>query len=203
MDDNINTPFRFEHLIERLNNINDHFDIGNLKNDVGAYLPWDELNESQKSCVRAYVALCHAEIESHFEQWAFHIVEHAFNTWKSENKVTLPLLSLCIHYKFIKEHRSTDEKIDDIVKSFKKDVIEKNNGIKTEKLVDLFKPLGVDRASIISLAPILDSFGKKRGDVVHNSIKVQQPLDLASLINNVRAIQNEIKLFESLLDELL
>jgi len=201
--DNISIPFRFEYLTESLNNIKNHFAIDGLKNDVGAYLPWDELNQSQKSHVRAYIALCHAEIESHFEQWASYIVGRAYEMWKLENKVTLPLLSLCIHYKFIKEHTSTAEKIDDIVGSFKKDVIEKNNSIKTDKLVDLFKPLGMDRDSIISLAPILDSFGKKRGAVVHNSIQVQQPLDIASLINNVNAIQNGIKEFESLLDGIL
>ena len=195
--------YKFQDLEKRLNDIRIHFNIDTLKGDSGEFLSWDLLDELQKDCVRAYVALCHAEIESHFEYWATNIINRALNIWKEKNKITLPLLSLCIHFKFIDSNSDTNEKIHQVVSLFKSSVIRENNGIKGANILKLFKPLGVDEASIMSISPALDSFGVKRGEAVHTSIKVQQPLDIPTLISEVHYIQHSIKEFEELLDTLI
>lgn len=197
------TPYKIEHLRQKICDIEKHFQLDTYRGEFGEYLPWDELRDSQKLYVRAYVALCHAEIENYFEQWAAHIVNKAFSLWETEKKITLPLFSLFVHFRFIDtKNANTEQKVHQMKDLFKRSVIERNDGIREDNIRELFRPLGMDDGVINSISPVLNSFGNQRGQTVHSSTQTQKPLDIPTLISDVNNILQGIRLFEHSLEAL-
>ena len=196
-------PKKIDYLQQKLDDVKSYFLLDSFKGELGEYLSWDILDDLQRCYVRAYIALCHAEIESHFEQWATYIIGEALRRWTMEEKISLPLFSLFVHYKFMDaQGAGTNQKVHQIINEFKKSVVERNHGIKEDNIRDLFRPLGVDDGTINSISPALNSFGDKRGEAVHASIQVQRPLDIPTLISEIGYIQQGIRIFENTLEAL-
>lgn len=189
----------FRDLEHRLNKIKEHFYLNSINLEPG-----ELLNDRQQDHVRAYIALCHAEFESYLEQWSNCIVDECLRLWVDIKKPTLPLLSLFAHFEYINQNIDTNQKVHMIISRFKQNVIDENHGIKEKNIRKLFVPLGID-FDLVDTAWIstLDSYGAKRGETVHTSARVQEPLDISTVINNVEIVKEGIKDFELLLNGLL
>ena len=188
----------YVYLKQRLERIKQNFNVETFKNT-----PWVDLDDVRMDYARAYVALCHAEIESYLEYKSVVVVDKALHIWNESGNPTLPLLSLFAHFEFIEKNCSTNEKVNMITQKFKHSVV-RNNGIKEENIKKLFKPLGinVDELDTAWIAT-LNSYGAKRGETVHVSAKIQQPLDVSALINDTERICNDAIDFDKLLNNFI
>jgi len=167
-------------------------------------LELEPLNDCDYDQIRAYIALCHAEFESYLEQHATDVVDKALLLWTNGRKPTLPLIALFAHFEHIEKNDNTTQKIHMITSRFKRGVIKQNNGIKSENIRKLFVPIGVDFDEIDSAwTSTLDSYGAKRGETVHMSAKVQQPLDISTVLADTEIVKNGIKDFELLILNLI
>lgn len=191
-------PTTFEDLERRLVDLKRHFNMELLKaKDL------DDLSATDMDFTRAYIALCHAEFEGHLERWATNIIDSALRQWKDYRKPTLPLIAMFAHFEHIETNDTTATKIDQIIVDFKKR-IRANNGIKSENLRKLFVPLGVDYESIDPTWVIeLNQYSRHRGETVHTSAQIQQPIDVSSAMSTIDYVKEGIKEFESLLIPLL
>jgi hypothetical protein len=194
----ITSSSEFIYLRERLERIKEAFGVDEFKHEE-----WNLLSDNQRDYVRAYIALCHAEFEAYLEQRAMSIINQAFDLWNDNRQVSLPLLALFAHFQFIDTNADTNEKIHMIVQKFK-DSIRKNNGIKDTDLRKLFRPIGVNEDDIDSVWILtLNSYGKTRGDTLHTSAQVQQPISIIDVIEKIRIIIEGMSDFEVLLNNLL
>ena len=138
---------------------------------IGNYTP------RQFSCTAAYTIFCHAEIETFLEEWATKLTDLADTNWQSR-QACRPLVHLCTFH----EGRGIPSDVpnkdiwnmvifDSIAKHRR--TIKQNNGIKENNIIKLLSPLGFDVRTIdsIFLADI-SSFGKDRGDLAHNSMRM-------------------------------
>ena len=99
------------YLNQRLDSLKANFRVDDFKN-----IQWDLLDDVKKDYARAYISLCHTEIEYYLEQRASSIVSEALYLWKSNKTVSLPLLALFAHFEFIEKSFSTNEKINMITR---------------------------------------------------------------------------------------
>ena len=155
---------------------------------------------------RAFLVLCHAEIESYLEGWAKEIARASEVVWSKSGKVTKPLAflmaTLSERIKVPETYRTNNsndmpQRLSQITvqlfQNFYKS-IKDNNGIKERNLFVLFGPLGIPSAALgATLLPNLDNLGAIRGTHAHNSSKaVQSVLDPETEYNRVRALLSDL-----------
>lgn len=139
---------------------------------------------------RAFVVLCHAEVESYLEAWAKEIARKAEDAWTSNVSISEPLTFLvATHGKsVVVSDNINDPSADDVRKRFGEiaqkrlhdfyKLVADNNGIKEHNVAKLFAPLGVPSTAYgANLLTKLESLGARRGTHAHNSSK------LAAVIN--------------------
>ena len=160
---------------------------------------------------RAFLILCHAEMESYFEDGAKRLGKAAEDVWSSYRRVSLPLAFLLISIgeqikppptlsgpKPIDAPQKLDAEMTKLFQRFYKS-IKDNNGVKEQNLVSLFSPLGVPASAFTAtLLANLDDFGSDRGVHAHNSAKqaVVSLLDPESEYKRVSLLVSDLKVFD-------
>lgn len=149
----------------------------------GDYLP-----EELLSC-RAYIAFVHAEIEFYLEEVALRRLRQAVEKWKNRAEAGR-VIAAVLAYK--SEKVAVSDRIKELPAAKRLDsiihqacashieTIKLNNGIKQINFSQIFVPIGVDPDGINEvLVSELESFGSKRGDLVHvgHEISIQSLRD--------------------------
>jgi len=161
------------------------------------FLPNDSPLPKNQDAMRAFKLLVHAEIESYIEYAVGEVWSKCNTEWTKKKKVINPLSFLILYsssrFDANDGQLSREDRINQILKSFK-NLIENNNGIREKNIRLLVIPLGIDYSSIDQawLAAI-DSYGYARGLVAHNSISVNQQLDMNDELNNLDIVLKGIK----------
>jgi hypothetical protein len=147
---------------------------------ASSLLPNDRLAgdypDNEKDRIHAYVVLAHAELEVYLEKLVLFAADQAKR--KSSATVCQPIMSRLIFYKSAqakdKLETATLESINGAFSFFEK-VVERNNGIKSTNILQLFLPLGVNHSDLdpILLAN-LDAFGIMRGQIAHTAARLEQ-----------------------------
>lgn len=147
--------------------------------------------------------LAHAELETYFEQRAIEILGSAKNMFLNgkNNKVINSLLAYIdtnafeINKCVTSNNRASKIKdintiVSETITKYYNEIISKNNGIKKINILKILLPIGVLETQLDSTwLSTIDSYGTKRGDVAHNSIKhnkvgtIINPIDEENTIN--------------------
>jgi len=150
-----------------------------------------DYTERQLDRARGYRLLVHAEIESYLEDVSRDVVINAIREWKADQKPTVVIVSFlaAYHSGWSVSDEVENERIIEIAKSRVKikdsvseiidlaqtqftNKIKNNHGIKDKNFKTLVLPAGVDVNELDSTwLANLDSFGSKRGDVAHKTMR--------------------------------
>jgi HEPN superfamily RiboL-PSP-like protein len=140
---------------------------------------------------RSYIVLAHAEIESYCESLAKEKAGKAVREFDSGAKVT-PVLRRIVAYFVAKNLKSWGEvrvPSPEIVQRAYQSYLEtvrSNNGVKRSNLERLLFPLGLSESDLdITWLAQMDSFGSTRGEHAHNSTRVVNPPDPATVTKTV------------------
>lgn len=189
----------FRYLTKNLNKLEQVFLSMKRRHD-GSY------TVREQTMVRAYGLLAHAEIEYYFENIAKEVVLNAYAKWKSDKKPSHVLMSVTtfinikekIPEKVSRQKINKDEeglienRLQEYVSKYMA-IIDKNNGVKEIDLLKLLLPLGIHLNEIDTTFLIsIDSFGRDRGEIAHNSIKTQSLIDPFTKQRDVTNILTEI-----------
>lgn len=162
-------------------------------------LPNQKLNgnytKNESDLIRSYVLLCHAEIESYFEDIAESTVKKALHNWKENRKKSNCLLSImafCVdEINWEKADKSNKEKISYRVNKVTNHFLNKldsNHGIKSQNICSILLPIGIESDELDQTwLNTMDNFGSKRGKFAHMSSRVQAQIDLVTEKNNINS----------------
>ncbi|WP_425264309.1 HEPN domain-containing protein [Streptomyces bungoensis] len=171
---------------------------------VGSYTS-DEYDQ-----VRAYIVLCHAEIEAYLEAMCLEVLRKAEDRWRQSASAGSCIAALLLYNdKKVTPPKSLArqppaEAIDIIItKAIKKHrtfTQEENHGIKEANLLRLLLPIGFQESDFDSLSTWLatmNTFGVARGRVAHQSAnRVSNPPDPLIARNQVSDVINGLASLE-------
>jgi HEPN superfamily RiboL-PSP-like protein len=166
---------------------------------------------------RGYRLLAHAEMESYIEDRVRYIANQNVAAWLGDGKARRVLLNLLAFYLKQEEIVSHKELRDEYAGSAKKcegsikravhsfnEMISNNHGVKEKNILRLLLPLGLAKTDIDNTWLVtLDTFGTKRGEVAHTSIRTQQPPDPKTERNTVKIILTGLRSVDQKLERLL
>lgn len=168
--------------------------------------------KKESDLIRSYVLLVHAEIESYFEDIAKDKAQKSLSKWMSGRKKSnclLAIMAFCsseINWEKVSREDKTkfDFRINRVVRHYI-DRLDKNNGVKAKDIRNILLPVGVEEHEIDDTwLNTMDSFGAKRGEIAHNTIRVQTQIDLVTQKNNVNHnILPEIQRLDTLLKAII
>lgn len=119
-------------------------------NPMGIY------TDAEQDSIRAFVLLCHAEIECFIEDWAQILLD----------ALLLELLNLKAGSLFARSHAAK-------VTSSLHHTISINHGIKMDNILKMFEPLGLVEADFDAIdskfLTQMNAFGSRRGESAHSS----------------------------------
>jgi hypothetical protein len=159
---------------------------------------------------QAFVVFSHAEMESYLEKISRRILDEAIVRWKSSfipDRVIATLIAyrggrdIVIPLDPIKPNKQANLK--EIVASAHAkhlEAISKNHGIKRMNVAELFCPLGVladDFEEVLLIQ--LSNAGERRGDIVHQPVKVSLPKlrdPFSDEFNDIKNLIEEIGRFD-------
>lgn len=173
--------------------------LGELQNNLLPFLPVPPSSRilytnPELDAARAYIVLCHAEIESFCEDLVKAKASAAKYSFETTGRITPVLRRLLSYYVGQKRRSWSDVRIPsaDIVKSASEShftAIRDNHGIKRLNLERLLYPLGVFEAQLDSIwLAQMDSFGAKRGDIAHRSGGLVTPPDPPGEVKTVNQL---------------
>lgn len=161
--------------------------------------------------VNCYVFLIHAEIESYIEDFAKRKMTLAWENWEKKRKSSicieavlsfLPINNETFGKKEKENTYSLESRINNSVTQYNK-ILADNNGIRRKNLLNILLPLGVEIKQLDETwLNVMDEFGKKRGEIAHNSI-VKTQIDLKTEKNKINMqILPELKKLTELIQRL-
>lgn len=160
---------------------------------------------------RAFVVLCHAEVESYLEGWAKELARAAESTWTNAKRATLPFthmlatlaqrIDLPVSFQVQNARDGPQRLEEEAVKLFQRyyKLVRDNNGVKEHNVLSLFGPLGVPSIAYgTTLLQSLDAFGSARGTLAHQSVRsVQATADPETEFNKIRALLVELEVLDT------
>lgn len=172
-------------------------------------LPPDRLNgdytDEDRDRIHAYVVLAHAELENYIEKLAIFAADQAKR--KSNSNHCEPVSSRLIFFRAIsgrdKIDVATPEAISSAYAYFEK-LTERNHGIKSNNLLQLFMPLGLTHNDFdpVFLAN-LDAFGILRGEVAHTAARLKQGSSPSAEKAKIIVILNDLSHFDQRVRQLI
>jgi len=165
------------------------------------YIPRESVSgnysDKEQDDIRAYLFLVHAELEYYFEEIARQKTNDALQKWiNNHNYKSTILMSLSCFNKTPIVTKKIRERLHLIKNSYHK-LIDSNHGIKEQNILDLLLPLGVHHDDIdVTWLNTISSFGSQRGNVAHQSARVQSPLNPLDIKNNIALILQEIEVLD-------
>ena len=184
------------------------------KNLLPRAKPTGNYTKKEQDFIRSYVLLCHAEIESYFEDRAKERANKAFDKWKKSGRANNCLVAILVfsggelnfnngQKKYSNQVEDREDKIKKAVSHFR-ETVERNHGIKEKNIKNLLVPIGIKFDDIDSTwLQEMNTFGKFRGGIAHTAFKTQTQLDVKSeqdRINN--RILPEIDVLDTLISKL-
>lgn len=179
-----------------------------------------EYSEKELDYSRGYKLLAHAEIESFIEDISTEKIKRAIINWKTNRQPSLTLISFLASYHSswnIDDSVSNEEIIKISKGRIKSDSINKiidlahtqyikrvkdNHGVREKNFLSMILPIGICEDTIdTNLTSNLDSFGKLRGEIAHNSrrsltvsINPQDELNtVTNILNGLRDLDLEMQ----------
>jgi len=161
----------------------------------------------------SYRLLCHAEIESYFEDRASEISGHVSSAWKTKRQVSYPTLCMLGFsgqvmdgppdtFQASVKRIKIDDRLGKSIGNYYYYVTNLNNGVTEKNLVRLLLPLGVDVSVIDPLVMTeFNNFATLRGSAAHQSTAghVQagvspsnESATVSRLVKGIKAIDNEL-----------
>jgi hypothetical protein len=169
--------------------------------------PTGVYTSQQLDNARGYRVLVHAEVEAFLEEIARAAVVTKLNDWTTSKRISGVLfcvLAAAIHGFVddvenpsitpvsIRPSRTDSDTIDDTVTAAVQKYqgrITSNNGVKVKNLKILFLPLGVNFSELDTIwLNNMDSFGRMRGDVAHQSIGASHLINPQDELNSVNGL---------------
>ncbi len=189
---------RFRELKTRLNELRRHFLPINFSK-TGDY------SDRQIDRAKGYRLLAHAEIEAFIEDQARETVTTAIKNWKNTKKSSQPLISFLAAYhsgwsvddsisndeiiRIARSRTKVKESINQIIDLAQSQFIQRikdNHGVREANLLVLVMPAGIDPAELdSSWIANLDSFGRSRGELAHNSKKTTTAINPKTELDTV------------------
>lgn len=179
-------------LIANISNIETHLIKNFLSKTPGTLTP------REQDLSRSYIVLCHAELESYFEQVAKQLVDISINDWMISKIIRIPIAGLLAY----EEKQPTADKlstvINRIVVEYKKEIDNTNHGIRRSNIDKLFKKIGINTNEFDStFISNLETLGIGRGVVAHTSVQVQSVINIQDNHRLITDILSGINDFES------
>ena len=128
------------------------------------------------------------------------MLERGVKKWERQHIANYNLASLLMEHNRIEKNEPIETKLYKIVADYRNDV-KNNHGIKVDNIKKLFQPLGYRTDNFDApFLSTLDSYGEKRGEIAHMSIKrTQQLLDKNDEYNKIEEILLGIIDFEHII----
>lgn len=158
----------------------------------------DGPTKRQQDKLRGFVLLCHAELESYFENVATLLINNAYSLWLCKKISNYNLTCFLLRYK---NKPTKTLKVDCEIFETKKNYINdisNNNGIKSDNIHKLFYCLGYnDDDFSVTLISELSSLGVSRGEIAHlSSYKATSLVDKLTIYSQIDRIMDELVSFE-------
>lgn len=204
---------RFIELRKRLRELRLHM-LPKRFSATGAY------SDRELDRARGYRLLAHAEIEAFLEDITFQAARRSVSSWQTSKKVSDSLFCLVAHYhqgfgiegtdetapfpasSRLKVKEAVKEVVDVAMLQYRK-IHADNHGVREENLYRLVIPIGVRKGDLDPLwVTNLSEFGKRRGEVAHKTVKVQQQLDPKSEFDAVDGLLEGLKNLDKLIGQL-
>jgi hypothetical protein len=170
------------------------------KNLVPRLSDTGDYTEKELDMAAGFRLLAHAEIEAFLEESAKEAALKAITSWHANGKVSHTLGCLLSHYpkRKIPQQVLEDEKSGrssrihyaiQIAHGAYVHVLTKNNGVREENVKKILFPIGIKHADIdVTWLNTIDSFGRDRGFVAHNSAGAIRAIDPETEIKTVEQI---------------
>lgn len=153
----------------------------------------------------AYRLLVHAEFESFIEDIIKETVQTSFDKWRSEKKVSLPLVCMISSYEGHERiNNFTDNQLNSkpitlmtlLHKAFRhfEHNITSNNSIRTKNVLSLLVQVGIEDTDLdATWLGTIDAFGAHRNVIGHNSGHVAYQADPKTALDTSIAIREGLK----------
>jgi hypothetical protein len=167
------------------------------------FSPTGTYNQRTLDRARGYRVLAHAEIESFIEDITLGAAKSAMAEWVRSRKPSDLIICLLAHYHDgynvdgvdifpLSSRPKTKESIKQTVQIALNQYISihnDNHGVREENLMKMLLPIGVRRDDLDETwITNLNEFGKRRGEVAHKAVKVQQQIDPLAEFNDVKSL---------------
>lgn len=148
-------------------------------NPAGNYTTREEID------IRSYYILTHAEFEHLIEIIAIEKINRIVTEFRTNSTPHLCLIAMIFTYlkdeEDIKQARKKGAIIDlvDFLRARYQGIVDKNNGIKSKNLTNVYSPLGmdIDQAFGTTLISDLNYLGERRGSYAHHALHLKQAED--------------------------
>jgi hypothetical protein len=171
-----------------------------------AFSPTGSYTDRVLDHARGYRLLVHAEIEAYLEERAQKIVNDSVKFFQVDGRPRHVLMNL-LSFHLIQEQISGQQLKDIYAKKARycdstlskaqtayNHVIATNHGIREYNLLQILLPLGIEAAKIDSAwLSTLDTFGIRRGEVAHKSIKTHQLINPQDEFNTAQILLKGLK----------
>lgn len=138
---------------------------------------------------RGYRVLVHAEFEAYLEDQCTELVNNSIRQWKEDKKPKHVLMSLLTRCGPSESTTQTlEERIGKAGSKYNR-LIQLNHGIRESNLLNLLQPVGLELTDLDGTwVSTVDSFGAARGEVAHNAVGTQRPIDPRTELATVRQL---------------
>lgn len=163
--------------------------------------PLGRYSNRQYDRTRAYLVLCHAEIEGCFEDLVWDIADRGYQRWRHDGRASVALVALLSYHQgslgavlesLTRPPRrpppTLDARVDAVHASYR-DSVKNNHGIKEKNLLRLLLPIGVRETQLpVGWLQDMNTLGAERGVAAHQTgHRVRQPPDAARTRSLVQA----------------
>jgi hypothetical protein len=152
---------------------------------------------------RGYRVLVHAEFEAYLEDRCLALAIGAIQQWKIDKKPRHVLMSLLTRCSPAASSGGTlQERIGQAGSSYHH-LIRNNHGIRESNLEILLQPVGIELSDLDGTwVSTVDSFGVARGEVAHNTVGAQRPIDPRTELTRVKQLRDGFGDLDKLLNSL-
>lgn len=133
--------------------------------------PLDQTDDKNQNLIKSYILLCHAGFEKYFEDVCLAIIRNAKEKFDKTGETSTPLLCLSLMMRKEFKNESLEERLRRLYSNYNA-LIQANHGIKKSNIKEMLEPVSLIYESLSELyLENMETFGKKRGEIAHNSIK--------------------------------
>ncbi|MFI7098438.1 HEPN domain-containing protein [Streptomyces sp. NPDC050161] len=189
------SSLRFQELETRITDLEKHL-LPSPFDPTGSY------DDVVYEHTRAFRVLVHAEFEAFIEDRVIEVVNTAFSRWEYSGVISTSLLSVVAHKESQhaipeslsdasqkKKYPDLKARIEAAKNEFNRYVRTQNHGIKEKNILRLLMPIGVTEKEMDPVwLSVTETWATARGEVAHNSAKIQVRPDPQKEVKTVKQI---------------